>query len=98
MRRVKRELTPHELAGWIALYEIDPWGERRADIREAVIGAAVLSPWARQSVKPGDLIPEYDQEQDAVHDQELGLAHWKAFVTAHNQRQGKEALGVEQHR
>jgi hypothetical protein len=85
---VKERLTPDELAGWIALYAIDPWGEVRADIREAVIGSALLQPWARQSVKPADLIPEYDQGDEIKHDQRLGVAAMKAFVQDHNNRKG----------
>lgn len=81
---MKQRLTPDELAGWIALYEIDPWGERRADIREACIGAATVSMWAKDRVKPADLIPEYDQGGEVKHDQELGIAAFKAWVARHN--------------
>jgi hypothetical protein len=80
-------MTTDELAGWVALYEIDPWGERRADIREAVIGSAILAPWCKQSISASALIPDYDQERDKKIDQREGLLAWQAFVIEHNARQ-----------
>lgn len=83
----RERLTTDELAGWLALYEIDPWGERRADIREAVIGSALLAPWSKSPVPPAALIPDYDQEREKQHDQKAGLLAWQAFVSEHNAQQ-----------
>ena len=81
---MKQRLTTEELAHWLALYEIDPWGERRADIREAVIGSALLSPWCKSHVPASALIPDYDQERDKEHEQRAGLLAWQQFVAEHN--------------
>jgi hypothetical protein len=37
-----RELSPWELGIWAALYQVNPWGEQRADQR-AAIGHALLA-------------------------------------------------------
>jgi len=82
-------MTPDELAYWIGLYEIDPWGERRADIRESVIGSAVVSPWCKNPPNPSDLIPDYDQEQARVIDQKKGLLAWQQYIIEHNKGRRK---------
>jgi hypothetical protein len=35
------EMRPSQLAEWLALYGVDPWGETRADLRSAIVAAAV---------------------------------------------------------
>jgi hypothetical protein len=37
-----RELSSAELSAWMAYYQIDPWGEQRADLRNA-IGVQILA-------------------------------------------------------
>lgn len=45
-------LTADELQDWLALYEVDPWGEHRADLRSAVGAVAVFGGFR-------ELQPEY---------------------------------------
>jgi len=82
VRELSDRLTVHELAGWYALWELDPWGETRADIRAGINGAAVCRAMGAK-VSPHDLMPQFDR-QEQQHDQALGLAAWKAWVAAHN--------------
>lgn len=32
-------LTPQQIKEWMAYYAIDPWGEQRADLRNAILGS-----------------------------------------------------------
>jgi len=52
-RYLIQDLTTDELLDWLALYEIDPWGETRRDYR-----AAVASMWVR-GAKFEDVRPTY---------------------------------------
>ena len=79
---LRQRLSVRELAQWYALYELDPWGETRADIRSAINGAAVCRAFGAK-VNPHDLLPQFDHEP-AQHDQALGLAAWEAYVARHN--------------
>jgi hypothetical protein len=36
-----RDMRPSELGLWLALWETDPWGEQRADLRQAMTSRAV---------------------------------------------------------
>ncbi len=82
MKELSDRLAVSELAGWYALYEMDPWGELRGDIRAAVVGAAGCQAWGAR-IAPTDLLPKFDQGEQQ-HDQELGLAAWKRYVERHN--------------
>lgn len=43
-----REMSALEETYWVALYQLDPWGEHRADIRSAQIAQLLFN----QNVKP----------------------------------------------
>jgi hypothetical protein len=34
-------MRPSQLGEWLALYDIDPWGEQRADLRAGIVAAEV---------------------------------------------------------
>lgn len=34
-------MTPSQLGEWLAYYEIDPWGEQRADLRAAIVATEI---------------------------------------------------------
>ena len=59
-----------ELTGWIALATFEPVGDRREDIRAAMITAHMLNCWRDpkkgKPVKVEDLVPDYGRlEEDA---------------------------------
>ena len=47
---LEASLSAAELREWIAFYNIDPWGEQRADLRMARIAWAVLQANSRQPI------------------------------------------------
>ena len=53
-----------EYAEWRALYELDPWGEERADLRAGIIASTIANVNRGKSQKvfsPGDFMPEFDK-------------------------------------
>jgi hypothetical protein len=45
-------LSPEEFLQWFARYEMQPWGERRADLRQLVLLSYLLAPFQ------GDAAPD----------------------------------------
>ena len=52
-----------EYAEWRALYELDPWGEERADLRAGIIASTIanVNRGKGKSFSPGDFMPEFDK-------------------------------------
>lgn len=40
-KELRDELTPRELTELIAFWDLEPWGDRRADIRSALMAATI---------------------------------------------------------
>lgn len=45
-------LTARQWADWIAFSRIESWGDTRADLRSAIVGAGVLNAWRGKGDKP----------------------------------------------
>lgn len=62
-------LAERELAEWMAYARIEPWGEERADLRMAILAAAVanFSQWKRRDGKPwqpSEFLPRLGRHPD----------------------------------
>lgn len=62
------EMRPHHLGEWMALYEIDPWGEQRADLRSGIVASTLANihrdPKRRASAyKPEDFMPYVERKE-----------------------------------
>jgi hypothetical protein len=38
-----RKLRPSELGQWAALFQLEPWGEQRADLRSAIVASVIAN-------------------------------------------------------
>lgn len=50
------ELTPRQLVVLQAYYQVEPWGEARADLREAVMATSVAAAVSVRPIRKGDAI------------------------------------------
>ena len=67
---------------YMAAYQMDPWGEDRADLRMGILAATVAAPHTKQRLSPSDFIPKFQPaEQKSTADLELLLMQ---FANAHN--------------
>lgn len=60
LKRAQREIDADEFAEWMAYYDIDPFGEERADLRSAINTATMVNLWSTKgarSVKPIEFMP-----------------------------------------
>jgi hypothetical protein len=51
---------------WMAYYQIEPWGEERADLRSAIVASTVANAMAgrrSKKFKPKDFMPFYESAQ-----------------------------------
>lgn len=60
----------HELSEWLAFYSIHPWGEERADLRQAVTSTVVANSLRGKNVRPYKIedflpVPSAKPEQTA---------------------------------
>jgi hypothetical protein len=53
-----------EYAEWQAWYELNPWGEDRADLRAGIIASTIANTnrgKGQKAFKPSDFMPEFDK-------------------------------------
>lgn len=60
-----------ELTEWMAMFEMEPWGETRADLRSGIISATLVNvhrPKGSAPAKPRDFMPNFDdiREQEEL--------------------------------
>jgi hypothetical protein len=55
-----RHLGAHEFAEWMAYYQVEPFGEDRADLRMAQIAALIFNAWFSGEKTIGDFMPFAD--------------------------------------
>ena len=51
-------MSSAELAEWLALLRVEPWGPYRADLQAAIGAWASAAPWSSK-VKLADFLPEF---------------------------------------
>jgi hypothetical protein len=54
-----RHLTNRQIAGWLAWMKLEPRGDRREDVRLAILRSDVRAPYMSRSESPNDLLPKY---------------------------------------
>ena len=65
-------MSAEELEEWRAFYQIEPWGETRADLRAGSIAAPLLNAWTKKGsrrAKPSDWIMRFEPKEPQDPDQ-----------------------------
>ena len=61
---LESNLSYRELTEWIAYYEIEPWGEERADLRMGIETSSLVRLWAdpkkAKAITPTMFMPYYE--------------------------------------
>jgi len=71
-----RLLTAKQWADWLAFSGVETWGDIRADLRAAIIGAHLSNRWRGKSetpVKPTDLMPHEKPHEQTPEEMEQRL-------------------------
>lgn len=67
VRELLERIDSRELSEWIAYYELEPWGEERADLRAGIVAATVVNSRPRdkrnpgKTYKPEDFMPKFGE-------------------------------------
>jgi len=75
------DLTWSQVVDWLAMYESSPWGEDRDDLRNGVLAALMLAPYA-DSAPPHVTWPYFDEGP------KIDVAAGFAALAAHRARFG----------
>jgi len=73
-------MSAAELAEWKAFYEMDPWGEQRADLRMALGMWATLKPHSKAAIDPLGFMPYADEKNDIPDDVTAKEARWMTML------------------
>lgn len=72
-------MSSRELSEWMAYYELEPFGEGRADLRAGTVAAVVARSAGSKSAKPSDFMPDFERDQD--HDADDLRAKFRALTS-----------------
>lgn len=67
--RAQREVSQREFLEWRALERIEPFGERRADLRAAMIACVTANAWRAKGVKAfevDDFMLKFEEKEPRV--------------------------------
>ena len=59
-------ISSQEYTEWLAYYQIDPWGEERSDLRNAMLAMLLANQYrskGRRAFKIEDFIPKFGRER-----------------------------------
>ena len=65
VEELKVTLTARELMNWIAFYELEPWGEKRADLRAGIIASTTynMQRGKGSALKASDFMPDFEPQK-----------------------------------
>ena len=72
MPEAQARCNSHEFAEEMAYYEIDPWGEDRADLRAGIIASTIANvnrESKRKAFVPRDFMPDFDSKPKPAQSQ-----------------------------
>ena len=82
MRELLARIDSRELSEWMAFYSIEPFGEERADLRNALLCQTILLPHLKANTKPPSLESFMlfgDKEPEVMDGADLKQIFMKAF-------------------
>jgi hypothetical protein len=59
VRELLARIDSRELSEWQVYHKLDPWDEKRSDLRAGIIASTVANCLNEKSWKPSDFMPKY---------------------------------------
>lgn len=83
--QLKHQITYRQFRGWVEYYQVEPWGEERADLRAGIISAAVRNSMRSKgpAFKVSDFIPKFGPRKSSQSEDEVA-ARVLGYCRAHN--------------
>ena len=81
-----------QYAEWQAEYQLDPWGDERADLRMGIIACTIanVNRAKGKAFKPGDFMPEFDKRLKQRQTPEEMAAVMTRFASLHNAHEARK--------
>ena len=75
-----------EFAEWLAYYELEPWGEERADLRAGIVASTIANVHRGKgkAFQPGDFMPDFDKTPKKAQTAAEMAAVMTRFTKLHN--------------
>jgi hypothetical protein len=90
VRELLQRMDSRELVDWIAYWQLEPWGEERADLRAGIVASAATNVWVKKGkrTKPQDFVPRYGPEPGTPTQPQSEMVRiFKQAASAFNKRQ-----------
>ena len=95
MAELDARMGAREFMEWAEFYELDPWGDKRADLRESILCSLVANALRKKGSKrlaPKDFMPEFGKRRRGMaltheHVSEM-MTTMRAFVAHQNAEAG----------
>jgi hypothetical protein len=83
-------MSSRQLSEWLAFFQLEPWGEERADLRAGIVASTVAnvnrSAKRRKPYKPQDFMPRFDEEDETPEESALRMmAQMKTALGGHSE-------------
>lgn len=68
-------ISARELSEWMAYAQVEPFGEKRADLRAGIVASTManIHRGKRQAFKPDDFMPEFERTEQAPEEMQALL-------------------------
>ena len=76
VEQLGREMSSHELSQWMALYQIEPFGDERADLRAGIVASTIVNCTPRKDhrqYRPAEFMPRWGGGKKSVRDPDQKL-------------------------
>jgi len=67
-------MSSSEFAEWVAYYQIEPWGETRADLRSGIVASTIANVWrgkGKKAYSADEFIPDFEKARRATGKQSM---------------------------
>jgi hypothetical protein len=81
------EISSEELSEWMAYYQLEPFGDERADWRSGMMAATMANLQRsknRAPYKPEDFMPQYDRPEQEWEEQMDVIQLWHNALSGSN--------------
>ena len=83
------ELSSRQIGEWLAYFQLEPFGEERADLRAGIIAAANANLWVKgRKLRPADFMPKIGARKKAQGSKAM-RAIFKNFKNAVERKRGE---------
>ncbi len=87
-------LTVDQFLSWMAYYNVEPFGEERADLRSAIVACQIVNvniPKGKKRAKVADFMPDFKPKKQQSVKEMAGI--FRMFADAHNAAESKKTNG-----